>query len=166
MKALLKRKAKIDLADSKGYTPLMMACATSDRFPSSRCFSIVEPIPTCGRRMGCTPLAFSLVGRRTSPFGAFMGNHSHDVLLLLLEHGADPKVKLREGITLIAMASVLDDTEAIEVLSGKGLDVNEKSTQGATALMFAAVFAKARVVKCLLDHAPIPILRWTMAARP
>ncbi|HZU37147.1 MAG TPA: ankyrin repeat domain-containing protein, partial [Gemmataceae bacterium] len=54
------------------------------------------------------------------------------------------------------------DTKAIEVLLAKGVDVNSRTSYGATALWFAAYKGRLDVVKLLLRHKADPNVRDTV----
>ena len=85
---------------------------------------------------------------------------------LLLEHGADPKYKLaRDSSTLIMAAAgqgfnkesgvggeQKDAIEAIKMLMERGVDVNAANDQGQTALHFAALTGREKVIEFLYEN--------------
>jgi ankyrin repeat protein len=85
---------------------------------------------------------------------------------LLLENGADPKYKLaRDSSTLIMAAAgqgfnkesgvggeQKDAIEAIKMLMEKGVDVNAANDQGQTALHFAALTGREKVIEFLYEN--------------
>ena len=90
-----------------------------------------------------------------------------EVVRLLLEKGADPKLATRAGITpLMAAAGLgtkeedttgrfkteIDAIESIKLLLGAGVDINAANGQGQTALHGAALKGSDEIVKFLADH--------------
>ena len=88
-----------------------------------------------------------------------------DLMKLLLEHGADPKIPTDFGDTALAAAagigwvegvtyehSVKQNVEAIKMLLELGLDANSANQDGRTPLMGAALKGRNEVVQILVDH--------------
>ncbi|MGG4553828.1 ankyrin repeat domain-containing protein [Paenibacillus humicus] len=73
--------------------------------------------------------------------------NSHEMLQLLLEHGANPV----GVIQAIAGRSDLADTKIYTMLIDAGDDVNRTDSQGLTALMHAAMYGNNELVTVLLE---------------
>ena len=74
-----------------------------------------------------------------------------EIAKILLEHGADPNVKGREGATAVTISAEHGHAELVKVLLGGGADVNGKNDHGNTALMYGAEYGHLEVVKALLN---------------
>lgn len=81
----------------------------------------------------------------------------------MLQGEASLENDLLEGVhlTKLMKASVYGDVKKINAILTKGVDVNERSRQGETALMFAARYARPEVVQLLLNHHAKPNLQTT-----
>jgi ankyrin repeat protein len=92
---------------------------------------------------------------------------SGDVTLmkLLLEHGADPKIKTSAGVTALSVASGIgwvegvtyewspqQNLEAMKMCIDLGIDVNAADNEGRTALHGAAFKGRNEAVQLLVDH--------------
>jgi ankyrin repeat protein len=90
-----------------------------------------------------------------------------EVVRMLLEKGADPKLATRAGITPLMAAAGLgtkeedttgrfktegDAIESIKLLLGAGVDINAANGTGQTALMGAALKGSDEIVKFLAEH--------------
>lgn len=88
-----------------------------------------------------------------------------ELMRLLLENGADPKVRNRNGTTMIMAAAGCDvsyvgedsrpaeeSLEAVKVALKWGADINERNNVGDTALHGAAFTGANIVVQYLVDH--------------
>ncbi len=63
-----------------------------------------------------------------------MQTRNRDILLLLLERGADPNARDKRGNTLAHYAVEEDNIELLKLLQSKGADFNIKNSSGKTAL--------------------------------
>jgi uncharacterized protein len=94
-------------------------------------------------------------------------SQSGDLVLmkLLLEHGADPKIKTTLGVTALQVAAGIGwvegityewspeaTLEAVKMLIDLGLDVNAQADTGRTALHGAAHKGRTDVIQVLVDH--------------
>ena len=71
---------------------------------------------------------------------------------ILLDQGADPGTKAKNGGTILMAAAFRDDAEAAEVFLGKGIDVNPRTVDGWTALMVVCHSGYVDVARLLLEH--------------
>jgi ankyrin repeat protein len=85
------------------------------------------------------------------------------VIVLLLDHGADPKTKVEisglaaDVFTPVMAAAMRGDAEALKPLLGRGADVNLQGGDfGRTALLMATTTGREDVVKLLLDKGANP----------
>jgi len=75
-----------------------------------------------------------------------------DVLMLLIESGADIFDFDDEGVSIFDMAITYDNLWMVEYLLEKGLDVNKTNRKsGFTALMAAACYGRVEIAKLLLE---------------
>lgn len=76
-----------------------------------------------------------------------------DLLMLLVENGADIYDFDDEGVSVFDMAITYDNLEMINYILQKGIDVNKTTRKsGLTPLMTASCYGRVEVVKTLLDH--------------
>ncbi|HUS04995.1 MAG TPA: ankyrin repeat domain-containing protein, partial [Bryobacteraceae bacterium] len=73
------------------------------------------------------------------------------IVKLLLEKGADPKVRDRDGQTTILRAAYNGDAETMKLLLARGVDVNARA-RGTTALLDAINRNDGVIVDLLLAH--------------
>lgn len=75
-----------------------------------------------------------------------------DVLLLLIENGADIYDFDNEGVSVFDMAITYNNIEMVNYLLAQGLDVNKTTRKsGFTALMAAACYGRAEIAKILIE---------------
>lgn len=88
---------------------------------------------------GCTPLMFAAVG------------HDKPSLLYLLDHGADPNAKNKQGYTslMLLAQSETDDPEMTLAMIQHGADVSAKAQDGTNALYYARFKGKTASVAIL-----------------
>ncbi|MBI1319284.1 MAG: hypothetical protein GC168_10120 [Candidatus Hydrogenedens sp.] len=70
----------------------------------------------------------------------------------LLEHGADPDLRDKSGMTALMPASVSGKLDHVKLLLEFGSDPNVQEQKGCTALMGAAIHGHGEVVRYLLSH--------------
>lgn len=80
-----------------------------------------------------------------------------DTLALLLERGADPKIRfhgdrITGGTTLLHRAAEADAVASCDLLIGQGVPVDVKDDAGCTPLALAATAGKTGAVKRLIEH--------------
>lgn len=79
----------------------------------------------------------------------------HILAQMFLRKGVNARTRLSNGETFL-MQAVNMRPETAKLLIQSGADVNAKDDFGRTALMYAAKFYNARLVKTLLDHGADP----------
>jgi ankyrin repeat protein len=166
VKAVLKHKPNIDHTDAEGNTALMLACMTTNE-------RVVRELLDCGaninmsNKKGLTPIGGVLLSQ--SAWGdmvRFLRPAVSTVFKLVMERGADLKVKAAGGMTLLMIAAGIDNEDASALLLAHGLDVNARAVGGFTALLLAVYQNKARMVKWLLAHGADPNLAEDDGATP
>ena len=70
----------------------------------------------------------------------------------LLDEGADPSLKGKNGRNILHKASVGGNVAIIEIMLSRGLDINSKDSNGDTPLMIATSHGKAEAVEYLLSR--------------
>ena len=76
-----------------------------------------------------------------------------ELIKLLIDSGADIYDFDNEGVSIFDMAVTYDNLEMVEYLINDGIDVNKTTRRsGFTALMAAACYGRAEIVKVLLQN--------------
>ncbi len=76
-----------------------------------------------------------------------------DLLMLLVDNGADIFDFDEEGVSIFDIAITYDNIEMVNFLIEKGIDVNKTMRKsGFTALMAASCYGRIEVVKILVEH--------------
>ncbi len=76
-----------------------------------------------------------------------------DLLMLLIESGADIFDFDEEGVSILDMAITYDNLEMVNYLIENGMDVNQTSRRsGFTSLMAAACYGRVEIAKILLAN--------------
>ncbi|XP_004862887.1 2-5A-dependent ribonuclease [Heterocephalus glaber] len=76
---------------------------------------------------------------------------SKDIVELLLDHGADPHQRKKNGATSFIIAGIEGNVELLRLFLSKGADVNEYDSNGFTAFMEAAEQGNAEALKFLYE---------------
>ena len=77
----------------------------------------------------------------------------NDLVMLLIENGADMYDFDNEGVSIFDMAITYDNIEIVNFFLDKGIDVNATSRKSKfTPLMCACCYGRLELVKLLLDH--------------
>ena len=138
MRLLLDRGADPNHADNSGATALMWSIP--DEGKSRLLIERGANVNATSKLTGRTPLLIA-AGR---PGAA-------GIVKLLLDKGADPKVRDRHGLTTVIRAAYDGDLESMKLLLGRGVDVNARG-EGATALERAVSRNDDALVDLLLTH--------------
>ena len=76
-----------------------------------------------------------------------------DLLMLLVQSGADIFDFDEEGVSIFDMAITYDNLEMVKYLIENGMDVNQtKRRSGFTSLMAAACYGRVEIAKILLEN--------------
>ena len=177
---LVDSKADVNQPDSQRFTPLFYAVdrrnmetapnfpwmVTADPLPLIRQLldagananALVNNTPRARMREGSPRIVFATALMRAA-FAADL-----ELVTLLLEHGADPKVVSRDGETMLAAAAGLgfihgyhrgkspdERLQVVRLFVELGNDVNVHDDYGITALMAAANFGDVPIIQYLID---------------
>lgn len=145
---LLSRGANPNLKDDLGETPLMYAVGG----PASRRDIVLRLLEQGGDLRATNGQGETLT----------MLAGSAAVLELLLDKGADPNAKSRDGLTplMYAVAERRPGNLAqVKLLLARGAQVNARNAEGVTALLIAAHCERFDVLALLLKHGADPNLR-------
>ena len=177
---LIDRKADVDIPDAQRFTPLFWAVdrrnmetapnfpwmVTKDPLPLIRKLldaganpnALVNNTPRARMREGSPRIVFATALMRAA-FAADL-----ELVRLLLERGADPKVVSRDGETMVSAASGLafihgyhrgkskeERLQVVKLFVELGNDVNQADDYGITPLMAAANDGNVAVIQYLID---------------
>ena len=177
---LVARKADVNKADAQRFTPLFWAVdrrnmetapnfpwmVTADPMPLIRALldaganpnAMVNNTPRARMREGSPRIVFATALMRA----AFAGDL--ELVKLLLERGADPRVISRDGETMVSAASGLafihgyhrgkpaaERLQVVKLFVELGNDVNQADDYGITPLMAAANFGDVPIIQYLID---------------
>jgi hypothetical protein len=178
--ALVDRKADVNKADAQRFTPLFWAVdrrnmetapnfpwmVTADPLPLIRALldaganpnAIVNNTPRARMREGSPRIVFATALMRA----AFAGDL--ELVRLLLERGADPKIISRDGETMVSAAAGLafihgyhrgkppaERLQVVKLFVELGNDVNQADDYGITPLMAAANGGDVTLIQYLID---------------
>jgi ankyrin len=177
---LVDNKSNLDQADTQGFTPLFWAVdrrnmetapnfpwmVTADPLPLIRKLldaganpnALVNNTPRARMRAGSPRIVFAAALMRA----AFSGDL--ELVKLLLAHGADPKIKSRDGETMVESAAGLgfiqgyskgktpaERLDVVKLFVELGADVNDADDYGITPLMVAGNMGDTRIIQYLVD---------------
>src|SRR5262245_54716378 len=122
--------------------------------------------PIIGRHH--TPTGDASLGEGTTPLARAAKSNDLQLMRLLLDAGADPKLTLKDRSTVLMIAAaggavvgayavaipVTEDSsiEAIQFCLDRGVDINAYNTQGTTAVHAAVQRGAEKVVRFLAEH--------------
>jgi len=139
VRALLKDGSDVNAAQGDGMTALHWAATHGDA-------ELTAVLLVAGANVRAT----SRLGRYT-PLHVASQNGAAVVVKALLERGAEPSTPTSTGATALMLAAQAGEIEAAVALLDAGADPNAvESAHGQSALMFAAAFDRADVVRTLV----------------
>jgi ankyrin repeat protein len=177
---LVDSKADVNRADAQRFTPLFWAVdrrnmetapnfpwmVTADPLPLIRKLldaganpnAVVNSTPRARMREGSPRIVFATALMRAA-FAADL-----ELVTLLLERGADPKMVSRDGETMVSAAAGLafihgyhrgktpeERLQVVKLFVGLGNDVNQADDYGITPLMAAANYGNVPIIQYLID---------------
>lgn len=168
---LLDHGADVNVPDWPGATPLHHALRNSDWELAKRLIKMGADVNAADFE-GVTPLHLAVQGEDVELFKILLekgadpnavderGNtvlhkviRSADITKLLLDHGADIKVKNKSGQSAFShMVERGASNEVLELLLETGSDVNEVNRSGDSPLHYAAGYCHLETVKFLVAH--------------
>lgn len=154
-KWLLVHGAEVNAKDDYGRTPLFQAVGSFERYPAPprasqpiAISSIASDSKHAESKHSSPPISSADDLNSVFPSGLDTSN-SMTTVKVLLAHGADVSATDRQGQSLL---HVVPTKDIAELLLARGVAVNAKRTDGATALHLAAVYGRKEVVQALLAH--------------
>jgi ankyrin repeat protein len=178
---LIDNKAKVNQADTQGFTPLFWAVdrrnmetapnfpwmVTTDPLPLIKKLldaganpnALVNNTPRARMRAGSPRIVFATPLMRA----AFSGDL--ELVKLLLAHGADPTIVSKDGETMVSAAAGLgfiqgyskgktpaERLETVKLFVELGADVNAADDYGITPLMVAGNMGDVSIIQYLIDR--------------
>jgi ankyrin repeat protein len=144
VRLLLEAGASPMIASSSGETPLMAASRTG-------VISVVAALLERGADMHARDIGYG----QTALMWAISERHS-DVARLLLEHGADPKVRSTGGYSPLLFAARVGDLESARLLLAAGASPDDAATDGTSVLLTAVVRGHVPLAIELLERGANP----------
>jgi ankyrin repeat protein len=170
-RALLDAKARIDVANDYGVTPLSIACADAGG-AFVKLLLEAGADPNGGLPSGETPLMSATRANNASAVEALIARgadvnareRSHgqtalmwafsrgyrDIARTLIDHGADVRAKSDAGFSPLLFAARQGDRDSVEFLLSKGADVNDTAKDGNSVLHVAVVRGHVELSEFLL----------------
>ena len=141
LRALLKQGADVNASQGDGTTALHWAAMKGDA-------EMVQMLVTAGANLRAT----TRLGAYVPLYLAAKGGHSAAVASLLAA-GADVEAASASGATPLMIAAAAGDTRTVTMLVEGGSKIDARDTaKGETALMYAAGYNRADVVRLLLQR--------------
>ena len=148
----------VDQLDAAGVVKLLLAHGANVNARLKR--------PIIGRHH--TPTGDASLGEGTTPLARAAKSNDLQLMHMLLDAGADPKLTLKDRTTVLMISAaggavvgayavaiaVTEDSsiEAIKLCLERGVDINAFNTNGQTALHSAVARGAEKVVKYLAEH--------------
>jgi hypothetical protein len=141
--AMLKRGIDVNIRDTDGMTPLMIAAEAGHT-------DVVESLINKGADVNARSKNRYIPGE-TALMNAAEKGHTATVQVLLA-NGADANARDKEGRSPLMEAVKGRENTVIKALLAHGADVNARDSDGATALKYAAQKGLKDIVKTLLQN--------------
>jgi ankyrin repeat protein len=177
---LVDRKTDVNKADAQRFTPLFWAVdrRNMETAPNFPWMVTVDPLPLIRKLLDAganpnalvnnTPRARMREGSPRIVFATALMRAAFaadlELVKLLLERGADPKIISRDGETMVSAAAGLafihgyhrgktpaERLEVVKLFVGLGNDVNQADDYGITPLMAAGNYGDVPIVQYLID---------------
>jgi uncharacterized protein len=100
--------------------------------------------------MGANPNVHSLNSFRVAPLHSAVASRAHEIVQLLLRHGADPNAKQQKGITPLHSAAHNGDVETTTALLKHGADRSSLTDDGKSPMDMAKEVNALEVLQLLL----------------
>src|SRR5437762_1816770 len=139
LRALLRKKADVNVAEADGTTALHWA-SYADDLETVDLLIRAGALVNAANDLGVTPLWTASL------------NGSAAIVRRLLAAGANPNAALLLGETPVMVAARSGNVEVVEMLLAKGANANARAARGQTALMWAVAQKHSSVVKALIGH--------------
>ena len=146
-KALL-RGASANITTTGGFTPLMLA-AMNGHTEAVRLLIRSGASPNFRQKDGSSPIHDAI-------FGGDL-----EMMKLLLKAGADPSLVDGGGYAPIILAAARPETDCLEVLLDREVDVDAKTQHGRTAVFEACYWGRLANLRLLLEAGANPNVRHT-----
>jgi ankyrin repeat protein len=78
-----------------------------------------------------------MVSSKITPLAAAMFTKRFEIAEILLDHGADPLVRVRGGFSAMHEAALLNDVRLVQLLYDHGAELDSRTDQGDTPLDIA-----------------------------
>ncbi len=91
-------------------------------------------------------------GDRVTAMHAAIAFERPDILLLLLQRGANTELLMKPGLTPLSAAAMKNDTDAISLLLRHGAELNHETAGGVSALKLACAKGNLDAAQVLLAH--------------
>ena len=140
IKMLAGKGFSVNIGDNEGWTPLHEAAVIGQ----------LETVRTL-LQLGGRESMIKIAGTCGTPLHQAVGKGHKDIVSLLLNEGCPITVVNSEGSGIINMATEHGQIHMIEMLAGKGLDVNRGDNNGWTPLHSAAVKGLLDSVRTLVS---------------
>ena len=139
LRALLRKKADVNVAAADGTTALHWATYADD-LETVDLLIRAGALVNAANDLGVTPLWTASL------------NGNAAMVRRLLAAGANPNAALLLGETPVMVAARSGNAEVVEMLLAKGANANARAARGQTALMWAVAQQHSSVVKALIGH--------------
>lgn len=136
---LLEKGAKVQLANSNRFTPIIQAC----RYGNTE---IINALLDKGAD------ANSTIEDGTSAFQLCAGSAATEDLVRMVSLGANISAQNSDGQTALMWAANFAKVENLNYLVSKGANINQQSQQGYSPLFFAIKSHNLEVIKAAISH--------------